>query len=165
MRLLNLMVAALSLMCFTSAFADDVSVAPVPTYTVSPDDLVKEVARLKSAQATANASGDKTAMMAAIAAAIALVLKVTIDAVQQWKDLSDKAMKAIPLVCSVLSAIVIALDKFAGGDSWLNALILGGGPLAAVVVNELHNALKKSPPTIAPLKPEPLPDPAAPKAA
>jgi hypothetical protein len=130
---------------FGLAAADEPTIQVPAVASVSPEDLVKEIARLQAARADYVKSGDKTMMMMAIAAGVALFLKLLIDGIQQWKDLSDRAMKAIPIVCTALSGAIIVLDKFAGGDTWVNALILGGGPLASVAVNEIHNALKKKP--------------------
>jgi hypothetical protein len=117
-----------------------------------------EIARdIATVRATA-AAGDKMATRMAIAAALAVLIKLLVEALQKMTDVSAKAMKAIPIICTALGGVYVVLARFAAGEDWVNAVIVGAAPLGSVAINELHNALKPTPPAIA----QPIDKPAPP---
>lgn len=98
-------------------------------------ELRREVERLHAARE----GGDEAGSRMAIAAIIALVLKTAVSAFKKVKteELTDGAKKAIPWIVAALGAVVAVLTHFAMGETWTNAIILGGGPPGAVLVHNL----------------------------
>jgi hypothetical protein len=124
-------------------------------------DLLKDIVALRAAH-------DKTSMYMAVAAIVAIFLKYAIDFLQSIKseELSDKGKHAIPWICSVLGIATAIAAKYGAGDTWTNAIILGGGAPAAVLFHNLTEALKgllvkKEPPMNKPLSVVPPSGPAA----
>lgn len=83
-----------------------------------------------------------------LAAAAAVVLRQAIHAIEARTDWTPAQKRVIPWVCVGLGVLVAIVSTLAGLPVD-DAVTLGGGPLGAVIVNEL--APKKTPPSIEPL--------------
>lgn len=107
---------------------------PDPTPAV----VVKELISLRAAKA----NGDKTAVYLAVAALIALALKVLVDRLKKIpvSDLNDKAKHAIPWAIALLSFAAAVIWKYSMGATWTNAIVLGGGGPGAILVDNLWDA-------------------------
>jgi hypothetical protein len=169
MRWLAFFLLALSMLCARAllAHADPIQndmgltvTAPIdPSAAANAAELERRISAIQSA------AGDKTLTVMSWALLAAFVLKVIIDAINSWTDLSEKAKKVIPLVCTVLGALATVLAKFGGGMNLEHALIVGLVPLLSVVVNELHNAVKTPPKPPVAKEPDIKPAGGAPSAA
>lgn len=157
MRLLNLMVASLALLAFTSAFADDTTtVAPVPIATDNVDvgALLKEVTALRTAVGQAKSTGDSHTLFLAVAGGLALLLKFAVSGLKKIPEdeLSDKAKNVIPVALTVAGGLTVVLTHYAANEGWTNSIILGGAAPGAVLAHELWGALvgllKKKPPVV-----------------
>lgn len=103
-------------------------------------ELLKDVQVLRAAKV----SGDKSAMYLAIAGIVSLALKFLLDLLKGLKqeELTDRAKHALPWVISVLGVVVMVITKYAAGETWTNAIILGGAAPGSVLVHELATGFK-----------------------
>ena len=109
------------------AQAPQVKVVPVPSVVI---------------KAAVDSAKGSTARHVALAGVLAVVLKFLLDLAMSIKDPTDKAKKWLPWVCSGLGVLIGFVTYLAAGSSWIDAAILGAGAPAAVLVNELANALR-----------------------
>lgn len=108
----------------------------------SPDaaELLKEVQAFRAART----SGDKSATYLAAAGIASLALKFLLDLLKSLKaeDLTDRAKHALPWVVSGLGVVVAVVARYAAGETWTNAVILGGAAPGAVLVHELATGFR-----------------------
>ena len=111
--------------------ADEPAGQPAP----SVDELQKEITTLRAARV----SGDKASTYMAWAALVSLALKVVVDRVKKIpeNELTDKAKHAIPWIVSGLGAAGAVAWKYSTGETWTNAIILGGAGPGSILVDNL----------------------------
>ena len=82
---------------------------------------------------------DKTAKMMALAATIAVALKLLISAAKGWTGFfkTDKGVAAIKAGTLILGFGAFVLTNIGFGIAWWQALIVAGGPPGAILVHEL----------------------------
>lgn len=95
----------------------------------------------KDAAVAAEASDQqtKTARMMAMAATIAVILKMLISAAKSWTDFftTDKGKAWIRISTLILGFAAFILTNVGFGISWWQALIVAGGAPGAILVHEL----------------------------
>ncbi len=139
------------------AQADDGGVT-LETTLQTVTELQHQVATLKKAKTD---GADAMQLHLEIAAIIGTVCKFLLDLIKKLMKLDTPLKKYLPWVSAVLGAIVVVVAKFGAGLPLINAIVIGGGPLGAVVINELLAIMKKSVPhdklqmDVPPVTPEP----------
>lgn len=88
-------------------------------------------------------SRNTTAWHLALAGLLAFVLKWLMDFLLHLTNPRDEVKRALPWVLGGVGIVVGVLDFYVRGASWVDAIIVGGGPPGATLVNELLNALRR----------------------
>ena len=104
-----------------------------------------EVQKQLAAKASAGEqeTGDKTAKMIALAAAMAVILKLLVSLASSWKGYfkTDKQKAALKIGLVVSGFVIFLATNVGMGINWWQSLILAGGGPGSILVHELAKLL------------------------
>lgn len=123
----------------TAGNASEEADGPVP----APEKDLKE--QLKEAREKYDELKDAspTEKKLAIAAFIAVLLNLLLTGLKKVMKFTKKGKKYLPWIALSLGVVIVMVEKFALGGSWVEAIIYGGAGPGAVLVQELLGLFKK----------------------
>jgi hypothetical protein len=108
----------------------------------SNEDLLNKLKEAKQAYDELRDEQGQVSKKYLIAALIAALANLLLSVIKRVMKLTGKAKRVLPWAAMGLGLIVGVLSHYAGGTSWMDAILYGGAAPGAIIIQELLRPIK-----------------------